>query len=208
MLVPRSVLRWTCQLTWLRTRPRFLRPRLSCLASRLDRKATYISYMPTLLLRLLLLWIPEKADPSCWVLHWNQCKIWLKNAKCLTRSWTKSWHLQCGKKEKIIIIMIHYSMTSPSSSINIASNSSFLILPFFNFFAILSSFANSSQSSSSSSSSLTAAIFFRSRSSCSSLLRFWRYSLFRSFFSLLSSRRALASRLADHASFDALQQQK
>lgn len=206
MLVPRSVLRWTCQLTWLRTRPRFLRPRLSCLASRLDRKATYISYMPTLLLRLLLLWIPEKADPSCWVLHWNQCKIWLKNAKCLTRSWTKSWHLQCGKKEKIIIIMIHYSMTS-SSSINIASNSSFLILPFFNFFAILSSFANSSQSSSSSS-SLTAAIFFRSRSSCSSLLRFWRYSLFRSFFSLLSSRRALASRLADHASFDALQQQK
>lgn len=206
MLVPRSVLRWTCQLTWLRTRPRFLRPRLSCLASRLDRKATYISYMPTLLLRLLLLWIPEKADPSCWVLHWNQCKIWLKNAKCLTRSWTKSWHLQCGKKEKIIIIMIHYSMTS-SSSINIASNSSFLILPFFNFFAILSSFANSSQSSSSSS-SLTAAIFFRSRSSCSSLLRLWRYSLFRSFFSLLSSRRALASRLADHASFDALQQQK
>lgn len=103
--------------------------------------------------------------------------------------------------------MIHYSMTSPSSSINIASNSSFLILPFFNFFAILSSFANSSQSSSSSS-SLTAAIFFRSRSSCSSLLRLWRYSLFRSFFSLLSSRRALASRLADHASFDALQQQK
>lgn len=99
-------------------------------------------------------------------------------------------------------------MTSPSSSINIASNSSFLILPFFNFFAILSSFANSSQSSSSSSSSLTAAIFFRSRSSCSSLLRLWRYSLFRSFFSLLSSRRALASRLADHASFDALQQQK
>lgn len=207
MLVPRSVLRWTCQLTWLRTRPRFLRPQLSCLASRLDRKATCISYMPTLLLRLLLLWIPEKADPSCWVLHWNQCKIWLKNAKCLTRSWTKSWHLQCGKKEKIIIIMIHYSMTSPSSSINIASNSSFLILPFFNFFAILSSFANSSQSSSSSS-SLTAAIFFRSRSSCSSLLRLWRYSLFRSFFSLLSSRRALASRLADHASFDALQQQK